>query len=35
MVYEGFSRIAEKYGSDSPEIKKYRHLNSEFEDILV
>ena len=35
MIYEGFSRIAEKYGSDSPEIKKYRHLNSEFEDILV
>ena len=35
MVYEGFSEIAEKYGSDSPEIKKYRHLNSEFEGILV
>ena len=35
MIYEGFSRIAEKYGSDSPEIKNYRHLNSEFEGILV
>ena len=35
MIYEGFSRIAEKYGSDSPEIKKYRHLNSEFEGILI
>lgn len=35
MVYEGFSEIAEKYGSDSPEIKKYRHLNSEFEGILI
>ena len=35
MIYEGYSTIAEKYGSDSPEIKNYRHLNSEFEDILV
>ena len=35
MIYEGFSRIAEKYGSDSPEIKKYRRLNSDFEGILV
>ena len=35
MIYEGFSRIAEKYGSDSPEIKNYRHLNSEFEGILI
>ena len=35
MVYEGFSEIAEKYGSDSPEIKKYRHLNSDFEGILI
>lgn len=35
MIYEGFSAIAEKYGPDSPEIKNYRHLNSEFEDILI
>lgn len=35
MVYEGFSVIAEKYGSDSPEIKKYRRLNSDFEGILI
>jgi len=35
MIYEGFSRIAEKYGSDSPEIKKYRRLNSDFEGILI
>ena len=35
MIYEGYSNIAEKYGSDSPEIKKYRRLNSDFEGILV
>lgn len=35
MIYEGYSTIAEKYGSDSPEIKKYRRLNSDFEGILV
>ena len=35
MIYEGYSTIAEKYGSDSPEIKKYRRLNSDFEGILI
>lgn len=33
--FEGYSAIAEKYGSDSPEIKKYRQMNSEFEGILI
>ena len=35
MIYEGYSTVAEKYGAYSPEIKNYRHLNSEFEGILV